>query len=552
MPLGQLPGWYTRVVPSSERPRRTSAVVLAIGFLSIGLYCFLVTRHRILWSDELFGWKLVTDPGWRHMLLAWREGADGGGAGFYILCRFWLRLFGQTALSLRAFSAAACFAGFAATWFVLRRFYPTRIAVFTLFAVWFGSYTVLWQMVQTRFYGLLLGAAAYALLAAVRSADDAGLGPQRGSTLALAAIANTVLVEAHPFGVLHSAAILIGSAIADVRGGRRRIRFYLAAALPWSLLLFSREAMENSAAVGRPWFWTARPGLHELALMYLPDGVHNRVELGAFALVLCVSFLVCKPRLAVSRGSRGALLLPAAALALMPPFVWLASQRGTSIFVDRYMISFTLGVAVWMAEALTQLYGAEPARRARLAFACLAGLTFLCLGWDAIWRYPRHLVFPPSDFTPALAAKLPAGVPVVFEDAGLFVMMLHQQQRQLESGAAGPWLYLLDWPAATAPDAPRSAVSAYHEMGNWLRVGYAPGLILPSQDFLNATPRFAVVDCNCSPAFDRRILLRPGWHATRVSGFRTLGWAESIWLVERDGGAQPAQTRDLRALPPGQ
>ncbi len=85
-----------------------------------------------------------------------------------------------------------------------------------MFAVWFGSRTILGQEIQARFYGMMLGAAAFALYASIRSARETDDGrPVRFSTLAATFVANLLLVSAHPFGFLYSAAILFAAGVSD-------------------------------------------------------------------------------------------------------------------------------------------------------------------------------------------------------------------------------------------------------------------------------------------------------------------------------------------------
>ncbi len=314
---------------------------------------------------------LVTDPSWAHALRAWRLGADGGGLGFYVLCRLWLDVFGRNAVAFRAFSAAGVFAGLAGMWFSLRRFYRPEIVATALFAVWFGSQTVLFQMVQTRFYGLLLGAAAWALYAGLRSARETDAGePARLSTLALEFVAHLLLVSTHPFGVLFSGLLLAAALLDDGIARRRRPRFYAVGVLGWAVLLFSWTAMRNSARVGQPWFWTTRPHVMDLVMTFIPDmlpSVHR------FALLVLVAVAISLlreggwRRLLVGVAERRSVLLAAWLLISTPLLCWSVSQRGTSYFVDRYFLPYMLGVAVLLTECLTGLFPQQSKRRRPVA-----------------------------------------------------------------------------------------------------------------------------------------------------------------------------------------
>ena len=519
--------------PQGERV--WTSLTLGLCFVCMVLYWFFVSRDRILWSDELFGWMLVTDPSWRHMVHAWNAGADGGGLGFYVLCRVWLFVFGKSDLAFRAFSAAGVYAGFVAAWFSLRRFYRHEVTAVTLFTVWFGARTILWQMVQTRFYGLLLGAVAWCLCCSVRSAreSDAGM-PNRRSTLLATLAANLLLVSTHPLGVVYSGLLLGGAALDDRLKGRRRWTFYLATILPWTVLIASRQALRASALVAKPWFWTQTPDASDLAGMYMPVSMWFIGYLAiAVILGLAISALWRQRRLAIvaALAGRSTILIPGFLLAIAPMLVWLVSQQGTSYFVDRYLLPFTIGIAVLTAEALTQLFP-QPFSLARpvpaLLAALVAGFLLLRAGRDSADRYPRDFDVPPRDFTGALAEQLPRGVPIVFSRIDMFDVMLHYR-----SAPDLPMMYLLDTGVALMPSSPRGLVSGTHEMENWRKVGYFSQQIVPSSEFLATAQRFVVVDDPKIPWMRVRILDQPQWRAEHIGKFCRGVWTENVWLVQR-------------------
>lgn len=525
---------------------RIDALVLTAAFICIFAYCYFVSRHRILWSDELFGWMLITDPSWNHMLAAWRGGADGGGILFYVLARAWLKLFGRTVLSFRMFSAAGCFLGFATVWLAARRFYRPILAAVSLFLVWFGSQTILSQMVQTRFYGLVLGTTGCCLLASVSTLSLRERSRRgRWAVLLGSSLSNLLLVGSHPFGLLYSAAILTGAAVSDFHARRRRYSYYLASTIPWTILAFSRDAMLNSANVGRPWFWTTRPTFYDLFRMFYPASagywpVLYGLTCLTFALLL---FFALRSRPAIA--PRLGILAPAACLALLPLLVWLISQRGTSYFVERYLIGFSVGIALLLTEAFHQIT-TQPLpipnlspRQRRLLFTCLLSLMGLRVSWYAFWHYPSHMWVPPVDFTGKLAAQLPRNTPIVFERIDVFDIMLAQQR-----APDLPMYSLLDWPQVTDPSTSRAAVSGYHQMENWRRFGYFSGSILPVNDFLEHTDRFIAVEAADAAWLKYHLRRDPDLRATQLGRLDTpVGWEQTLWLVEHVHHVHPQPAR---------
>jgi hypothetical protein len=492
--------------------------VFALAAILIGGYGYLVSRDKIFWSDELFGWMLITDPSWTHMIWSWRAGLDGGGLGFYLLARLWVDVFGRTVLAFRAFSMMGCVAGLWCGWLVLRRYYRPEIAATVLFVVWFGSWTILAQGIQARFYGMILGAT-----------ED--YGRTRRSTLAIVFAANLLLVSAHPFGALYSAAILFAAGVGDVIARRWRPSFYVASAVTWMVLLFSREAMRNSAKVGQPHFWTVTPLPKELLAMYMPAvfPAVGYLMLGAMAGALV--WPERRRRLMKDVRPRYDVLIAGVVLTLVPVVVWVISQRGTSVFVDRYMIGMTLGVAVLGAEVLTVIFpdGFLGARLpVKMGGVGVAALLLFCFGWGSVREYRKTIDVPPMDFTGGLAAMLPRGVPVVFERVDVFDVMLAQQR-----AADLPMYFLLDWEDAVAPDSPLGMASQFHEMANWRSAGYFSGSILDADKFLSTAQEFVVVDDDIAHWFERRIVGNPTWEVERLGRYDNSLWSATIWKVRR-------------------
>lgn len=98
--------------------REAILLTVASCIVCLGL-SFYYSHDRLLWSDEILGWMLVPDPSWRHMLYAWRHGADGGGIVFYLMARDWLLAFGESTTAFRLFSAAGIWCGLVFTYLIV-------------------------------------------------------------------------------------------------------------------------------------------------------------------------------------------------------------------------------------------------------------------------------------------------------------------------------------------------------------------------------------------------------------------------------------------------
>lgn len=509
-----------------------AALLLAWGL------CQAFSAGRIFWSDELFGWMLVADPSFRHMLASWQAGADGGGPLFYPLARGWFASFGPSELSFRMFSATGIAGGALAVWFAVRRSYPRSLLAAMLLAVSFGTAAVLVHLVEGRFYGLLLGAVGLAYLAAVRaySGEESG----RPAWWVLFG-ANLLLAGSHPLGVVYSEAIVAPIVLVDLLEGRWRWRLLLAPQLAVAVVLaVSGRALQATAAVGRPHFWTKRPEWEELVpQLRLHSELVQDLWLGGAALLALVLLLRWLRPAEVWAGWRARrwVLAPMVGVGLVPLLIFLKSLGGTSLFAERYLVPFGLATAV----GLTELW-AVSLNAGRLPRVCRWVLgtgvaAAAALGTVGMWRpFQQELLLPPRDVVRPMAALLPVGVPVVQLRADVADMLwAYAPERR------GQVVYVLDWETAMAPESPLGDVSGYHEMENWRRVGYFAGQIVDGAEFLQRTERFVVMESGGEQWFARRILADPGrWRVRPLAYFDAGGtagqqtfWNQKIWLVER-------------------
>lgn len=509
---------------SSQRDRLWTICVLGFALLYVVSYTYGISRHRIFWGDELFGWALVTDPSWSHMLRAWNLGADGGGISFYVLCRLWLGILGRSELAFRAFSAAGVFAAFCIMWMVLRRYYQPLAAAGALYIVFLGSPTILNQMIQCRFYGLLLAASALVIYAMTLRSGSLSKCP----SLTFVFASNLLLVSTHPLGAGFSAVLLGAYFLVDLLSRRPQWASYLAVFASWSVLLFSRTALEASAAVGKPWFWTMKPTFGDLVQYFTPS--FSMLQPKLFLLLAFGLLATSKGRLAVKM--RFDLLLPAAALLFCPVAIWLLSQHGTSYFVARYMIPVSLGVAVVIAEALDAIANSRFLHDGAPVVAVLLVLVILVPeGRFAFGFYPEHLRFPSSDFTGDLARQLPKNTPIVVTNTNVFQLLEYYRGR-----SDLPFIYPLDFPLALDRATARDVVSGENEMRNWRSAGYFSPNIRDSAEFLSRTPHFIVLEGGGVPYVEKRLADVTHWRLKRLPDFELSGfWHQRIWDVQRVG-----------------
>jgi len=508
---------------------------MACGFLFAVAVSLTLGRGRIFWEDEMLGWMVLTDPSWHHMVQAWKLGADGGGFAFYLTCRGWLHLFGPSETAFRLYSATCFGLAFVLNWLTMRRFYGSPSTGFALFATYFLSPPILLHLAEGRFYGLLMLAVSAAVWLTVKLQEVQNGTPSGAYLLAFAA--HALLTTSHLLGVVYSFFILCSMVLLDRLNGRFRPLLYASVAASWLLLLAELPAIRASAAVGKPWFWTTRPGISRFVGVYIGFSPELGALLGALAILAAIAVwrrpVGWRFALAQACRVRRTAFVVALSLLLVPLAFLIEGFAGPSLFIDRYTIPVSLATAFVLAEAM-QLIDWWPAAKARWLGALALAAT---VGWLVLVHLPNYQM-PQFDYTGRLASTLPKNVPVLLEDAWSFTEIIG---RQHDSGVQ--FLYPLDWAQSTSPQAPRLEVTQYNLMKNWRTAGYFSGSIVDLPAFLERTPRFLVVANDPLDAVQPRFLgnplvLRfsktPGYTVERYVTLKDRGKQVSAWMITHD------------------
>ena len=500
-PSGAATSTNTRSAPARSSPPRLGAwdyTGMLAGFLLTLAITVINSHGRLLWEDEMLGWLLLSDPSWHHMVRAWNLGADGGGFSFYLLGRAWFRLFGDSAVAFRLFSSTAFGLAFIAMWTALRRFYPIGIVAFAAANTFFCSPPFTLHMVEGRFYGLLVLGTALALWLAL--ALDAAPDPTPKRLYLAAFLVHALLTTSHLLGVVYSVFLLLATVALDRLQDRRRFGLYATISASWLLLLPELTSIRAAARVGKPHFWTRPPTPATLLGAY--TGFSSEILVALLVLAAIAVLALARSPLGIARAlrqhylSRRPVYLATAALLLVPVAFLLEGFVGTWLFNERYLLPVTLALVPVTAELLSLLPVPSRLRDGQPRFARPARLiaTALFLAWLLLWdfRHVRDFTESAQDYSLALAnqiaAQNPGGLPVVCEDAFTFTELIGHSY-----GSGARYLYLLDWPFATSPQAPRLEAMQFHLMQNWQQAGYFTNSIQDAPTFLAAHPRFLVL-----------------------------------------------------------
>jgi len=449
------------------------------------------------------------------MLRALSKGVDGGMPLYYLLAHGWLRTFGYTLLSLRLCSSVLIGFGVLAIWRYLRRTHSSAAVAIGLSATFLGSSLLLNQNAEVRFYGLFFLCASLVMVLHSRLCEGA-----ESRLLVLGGVlANAALLFSHVFGVLYSAAGIAALALWDYRRRQARPRLYLTLLSSWLLLGLWFKPLLRISDIAKPHNWIPRPDFM-VTLKFLAS-LSAGFWIGAG--VCLIVTLITEPSLGGSEETVcGGQLYQAAAYLAVPAGVCLISLMGApSLFLDRYFLPSSLGLAVVLVFLLERTLGRIAMKGARLAVITLAlAVTFS-------WPVYHSLSAPRSITFDWLNHSLAGAPPVIVEDANTFLPLVYYSPHNPS------YYYPLDWESALHSQSLHATVQS-KLMRNAKDAGYHQSQILDEWQARCGLDTFVVLDSPGIAWFEDRIQSNSAFEAQKLGdlGFGDPGPAH-VWMVRR-------------------
>jgi hypothetical protein len=490
--------------------------VLPVGLAVylLGLSAYLSSR-RMMWLDEFFAWGVLTDPSWSHAMHAWLEGADSGGALYYILGHTLLAFTGPSVLVERLFGAALL-AGAFALWFrMLRQLFGSRIALIASGALLVSTGFINY-LAEVRFYSQLIAALVLAVWLALwgQRKDRSFL-----SILGLSFLVHGALVSSHLLGIVYSALVL--TAILVCTKPKRHIAAAIGIVMSWGLLLFARQPIHvgGSRVAG---MHLSPPHWSDLFSVYQSQPTAFYRLNPSLYLLLAVTVLQW---LRYREGgwpwqddARQLFLRISLLLGAVPALFFVESWTAPwPLWVGRYMLPAILGISGLTAFMLEYQSRQEWIRRLspsgkQLLFA-IALLAIAALHVNTV----RHQVQRPA-FTTAQLQPLEQGLPVVVADEELFFQLRYYASRTV------PHVYFLQsfWPRATAEETRNDLMQTIERQGYW------QGGLRTREELLGTVQDFLLLEPAQRDADWIAELQRKGWRVARLGSETFQGKRTSI------------------------
>ena len=483
-------------------------LLLLVAALQLTI-CLVRSHGRLFWSDELAGSKVLGDPSFQHMLAGWRAGADSGGLTHYLFGRAWIDAFGLSELKLRLYSATGTFLAVVFIWIAGRKYYGKLAMAFAVSLVFFTTPSLLWQLVNGRFYGTLMAAAGLATLAYFRATEPES---SKSSNIVRFALSNALLCGSHILGMAYSAAILLAIFAFDRVRRQWRPSLYLAGLSGWIVLPFSYRAIVSTTSLASTAFWTKKPTFADLVFGAFAFGK----IVGLLAVVLLLYLVVLKLRKPASptpnlaAANRLAVYLYAGSLFLVEVVIFAKSRtHGISIFSERYLLPLTLGVVLIMADLFTRAFPAPLKRTTTVALA--AAMIVLCAAFG-LSRRPYYELYPTTGLAQRIAERLPPEKNVVVTAVPLFLFLTRYEPTH-------HYIYLLDWDFDLAPGRVNGDHSGERLMENFKRAGYDSGSILSCDEILARYPSFTVLVFGDRTEWVQERLVNPSYEIANLGKF---------------------------------
>jgi len=525
--------------PLAKKVSAGEALLLGCSLASLVLSCLLWSSHKQAWMDEIFTWKEVSDHSLFHLYYAIRHGADGGMPLFYTTAWLWAKVFGTGILTLRLYSCVAMCGALLITWRTIRRFNGTWATSFGVLTIWGTSALLLNQNAEARFYGLYMLTVAIAVNIYARVITQAAPAPR---LLVATFLCQAALVSSHVLGAVYGGLILLAIILFDVRKHRRRFKLYFWHAAGWLALLLWVPAIRASMAASRPRPWIEMPAVRNLLTAYLFQSStfsdlkapsHNLL----YMIVLCAAVLVVfVPLVSVfllesgrsldlhKRSDPNALLLVAYALLSAPLVLFVLSRLITPVFVPRYFLPSSIGLAIVLAGFASAL-GADAGNKPSVMWVSIVLFLMVSPILSALASRIVNTETPYLDVQ-RLERVVPSNTAVVVSWANDFTKAMRYSHNPLVH-----YYFLLDWPSALV--GPRGMVLHYHLLQAYRDNGYYPENIEESHRFLCSHPDFLLLDSKEESWFDLTIRRMPQFEWAVIDTFDAPDWKRSLIAVHR-------------------
>ncbi len=488
-------------------------------FFTLGLFflSYRQSRFRMFWGDEVMGSYVLRSGSWHRFLELWHGGIDSSGFWFYVLAKPWEWICGASEISIRMFSAVGIAGSAALIWITARRFYSFLVVATAISLPYLDIACLRWQLSNGRCYGVLMASTALVIYMIVRGSENTYRMP-RLPFLVATFLAYSFIAGSHILGVLFAGMLLAVQIAVDVRASSLRPKLYASAlAGIVATLSFSWQNIRSTTALGKPVFWTVKPILRAL---YLGTDLTDSPIKWPILLLFASTFLLLR-----RRAARDVIYLFLLACVLLHTGFVLISQVSTSIYVDRYLLPLTFGLVFLLAELLTQMREVESISRVRCYFV------FVALWVVALSGAPRPTQFylPIYDYTNAMLADLPTGLPVVNTDVGTFVEVEYYHHGKF----GRPYLFPLDDQVTRDLTNP-GGVSGFHELDNFARFKIDVPDLQPTAEILGKYPDFLVLTSVAPTSWFRRRIQESGAYSFTDLGPRSYGpMAMHLWKVHR-------------------
>lgn len=502
-----------------------------IAGVSLIVACAIASPKKELWVDECYALQIAADPSTSHMLTAVVSAVDGGFPPYYLLAHCVALCGGPPVLMLRIVSAVCVAAGLLIVAASVARVYPGGGGAVALVAALVGSPLIREQAMEIRFYGFyVLAAAAVVAVHALIAAGDLGRSPTRNTITVFAA--HALLVAAHPFGIVYSAAALAATAMAGLPVGQTRKSTMVPILMSWLVLVALAPVIAGISDLGQPRNWTPILDLH----LFMASLIGLFLGAAGMAAAEGLGVLFLAVRGAMPRRPRGdpLLVLGCVWFAVMPFTALIAAGFRLSIFVDRYFLPSVIGAglilawtAAWLASEAAKTRVSKAGWQVSLMAAGVAVAASPIVG-AIVWNPPPVYAYLDGLVKQCLEQTVGVveGVVVLVEDANTFLPL------DTRAGDASPYRYVLDWESALRSRSPHATVQS-KLMRNAAAVGYRPGRIVVLREALD-NDLFVVLDSPGIDWLEGVLASNPAFEARKLGTMAATDPApNAIWLLWR-------------------
>lgn len=348
----------------NRKPLLRELFFIFVGCIGLIIHCVIRSPRKLFWTDEILTW-LPCNSSFSELIDSLQDTINAMPPTYFVGVWSWSTVFGSSPMSLRLYSSCWMAVSWVFAYLLLRRFTTPLISFTSITVAISFSHLALIHNVEARCYSMHMAcffAASYFLILACSPTVA-----HRSLLWVGVVAAHALLVTTHYLGFIYSGGLVVCAIILSRTLNNHSIKYYIlysiiGASFIWICIPFYLAQRD----LGGKDNWLTTPSLMNLLTLYT-------FQMGkkVWALVAVIGFSILTMRIELIASKRGghnskvgqstlneqrSVFAICLITILIPLAIWIESQLGIKLFLDRYLLPSLLLLPLLLSAVLSYLH----------------------------------------------------------------------------------------------------------------------------------------------------------------------------------------------------